>query len=65
MRSPPAPDAPKTPDQKPAGRLSRQSAAPSLNSDVLFSGGNEVVIRHGPDVYRLRLTRQNRLILTK
>ena len=36
-----------------------------LNSSTLFAGNSEVVIAHGAEFYRLRLTRQNRLILTK
>jgi hemin uptake protein HemP len=36
-----------------------------LDSAILLAGGNEVLIRHGTDTYRLRITRQNRLILTK
>jgi len=34
-------------------------------SESLFAGKTEVVIAHGGETYRLRLTRQNRLILTK
>lgn len=41
------------------------AAAHSLDTGVLFAGGSEVVITHGPEIYRLRLTRQNKLILTK
>ncbi len=36
-----------------------------LDSRMLLAGGVEVVIDHGGETYRLRLTRQNRLILTK
>lgn len=36
-----------------------------LDSGALFAGAGEVVIRHGAEFYRLRLTRQNKLILTK
>lgn len=39
--------------------------AQTLDSGVLFAGSSEVVIAHGEEIYRLRLTRQNRLILTK
>ncbi len=38
---------------------------PPLDSHILFSGSSEVVITHGAETYRLRLTRQNKLILTK
>jgi hemin uptake protein HemP len=36
-----------------------------LDSGTLFAGGSEVVIAHGAETYHLRLTRQNKLILTK
>lgn len=38
---------------------------PSIFSGVLFAGGNEVAITHGCETYRLRQTRQGKLILTK
>jgi len=40
-------------------------AGHSIESRDLFAGTREVLIRHGQEVYRLRLTSQNRLILTK
>ncbi len=36
-----------------------------LDSKELFSGSREVIIAHGSESYRLRLTSQNKLILTK
>jgi len=36
-----------------------------IDSRDLFSGGREIIITHGDGVYRLRLTSQNKLILTK
>jgi len=36
-----------------------------LNSDTLFGGAREVIIEHAGDEYRLRLTSQGKLILTK
>jgi len=36
-----------------------------LDSDDLLRGGREVLIRHGGEVYRLRHTRNDKLILTK
>jgi hemin uptake protein HemP len=36
-----------------------------MDSQELFSGTREITIAHGADVYRLRLTAQNKLILTK
>jgi hemin uptake protein HemP len=38
---------------------------PAVNSGVLFAGSSEVIIAHGPEIYRLRQTRQGKLILTK
>lgn len=36
-----------------------------IDSRELFAGDREIVIAHGEDNYRLRLTSQNKLILTK
>jgi hemin uptake protein HemP len=36
-----------------------------IDSRDLFIGTREVIIHHGSEVYRLRLTAQNKLILTK
>jgi len=36
-----------------------------LHSDELLQDGDEVFIRHGEDLYRLRKTRQGKLILCK
>lgn len=36
-----------------------------LDSRDLFAGTREITIVHGGDIYRLRLTAQNKLILTK
>ena len=38
---------------------------PMLHSNNLFSLGREIRIMHAGEEYRLRLTRNNRLILTK
>jgi hemin uptake protein HemP len=40
-------------------------AGHKIDSRDLFIGTREVIIHHGSDVYRLRLTGQNKLILTK
>lgn len=37
----------------------------TLDSKDLFAGGREIIIIHGAESYRLRLTSQNKLILTK
>lgn len=36
-----------------------------IESSVLFRGGNEIVIVHNGATYRLRLTSNDKLILTK
>jgi hemin uptake protein HemP len=36
-----------------------------IDSRALFVDGREIVISHGEETYRLRLTAQNKLILTK
>ncbi len=38
---------------------------PVLRSVDLLAGNREVLIRHGDDTYRLKLTGNNKLILTK
>lgn len=40
-------------------------AGHKLDSRDLFIGTREVIIHHGSEMYRLRLTSQNKLILTK
>ncbi len=40
-------------------------ATPSVDSRRLLGGARELVIRHGTEDYRLRLTRNDKLILTK
>ena len=41
------------------------SSAPVLDSVTLMSGQRELIIRHGAESYRLRVTASNKLILTK
>lgn len=43
----------------------QHSPTPALDSTALFGKGGEVLIAHGSETYRLRLTRQGKLILTK
>jgi len=42
-----------------------RSMTPRVDSLHLLAGGRELVIQHGFDEYRLRLTRNDKLILTK
>lgn len=39
--------------------------APVLSSQDLLAGHREVIIQHGAEFYRLRLTNNNKLILFK
>ena len=48
-----------------AGPAATPVATQSLESRSLLQGRNEVLIRHGDEVYRLRHTRNDKLILTK
>jgi hemin uptake protein HemP len=58
-------DAPDATDAVKAQPVSGTAVRRELDSGVLFAGGSEVVIVHGAETYCLRLTRQNKLILTK
>ncbi len=43
----------------------RAGDLPRLRSADLLSGGREAIIEHGKEQYRLRLTSNDKLILTK
>ncbi|MGE0563423.1 MAG: hemin uptake protein HemP [Pseudolabrys sp.] len=47
------------------GRRSIAVGGDRIDSRDLFIGTREIIIEHGDDHYRLRLTAQNKLILTK
>lgn len=52
----------------PPGAIATQASKPvgkAIDSASLFKGRQEVVIAHDGHEYRLRITRQNKLILTK
>ena len=46
-------------------RIHDAAGRPTVQSTDLFQGGKEIVIRHGTEEYRLRITRAGKLILTK
>ena len=52
-------------NERPAAPTSKGTPRTAVSSDDLFRGGHEVVIVHGDDEYRLRITRAGKLILTK
>jgi hemin uptake protein HemP len=47
------------------GHHPQPTAVKRYTSKTLFSGAREIVIEHAGDEYRLRLTNQGKLILTK
>jgi hemin uptake protein HemP len=51
--------------QRTAEPESASSAPLVVESATLMSGRRELLIRHGEDTYRLRVTASNKLILTK
>ena len=46
-------------------REASKTAAPKLDVQTLLRGGREVILLHGAEEYRLRLTSNGKLILTK
>jgi hemin uptake protein HemP len=42
-----------------------ETARNRYDSQTLFHGGQEILIEHAGHAYRLRITRQGKLILTK
>ncbi|MEK8051371.1 hemin uptake protein HemP [Ideonella sp. DXS22W] len=53
------------PGAAPAPSVESSAITPCWPSEVLLGDGIEAHIRHGDALYRLRLTRQGKLILTK
>ncbi len=52
-------------DASPSGTTTPPAPPQQIDTAVLFAAGPEIFIKHGGDTYRLRVTRQNKLILTK
>ena len=57
-RPPPCPERPTRPPRALAPKR-------RVRAEALFAGAREVIIEHGGIEYRLRLTRADKLILTK
>lgn len=55
----------KTADSPAAATRSVAINGNRIESRELFAAEREIIIAHGEDLYRLRLTSQNKLILTK
>ena len=60
-------DRPERNDSREADRhVAPRAAAPGIiRSESLFGGEREVLILHAGEVYRLRLTKNGKLLLTK
>ena len=58
---------PESPPAKPEDKPLRRGAGkvPRLLADALFGAARELVIEHGDEEYRLRITQAGKLILTK
>jgi hemin uptake protein HemP len=52
-------------EPRPAPERPPAAPAPTYDSAELFNGRREVLIRHGGALYRLKITRQGKLILNK
>jgi hemin uptake protein HemP len=65
----PAPQTIRTQDdlssRQPVESGKRTLPSGAIPTDFLFQGGQEVLIRHNGEDYRLRITRNGKLILTK
>jgi hemin uptake protein HemP len=57
-----APPAQATPPREPKAEAGEGA---DWSSEAIFRGRREVLIAHGPERYRLRITSSNKLILTK
>jgi hemin uptake protein HemP len=55
----------KSPDNPTTSARSIAVNGNRIDSRDLFAAEREIIIAHGADAYRLRLTSQNKLILTK
>jgi len=54
-----------SPLQRPQQDASRPAAKPRLQAATLLAGSREAIIEHAGEEYRLRLTKNGKLILTK
>ncbi len=51
--------------QPPTDLSAMERLPPDLETTALFAGRSELIIRHAGQLYRLRITRAGKLILTK
>ncbi len=50
---------------KPTPKDETQVACKTISAEELFDGEREILIEHEGEIYRLRITRRNKLILQK
>lgn len=54
------------PSPRQPGEPAQRACPPDvIPANVLFRGGQEILITHNGETYRLRITRNSKLILTK
>lgn len=53
------------PVSRPEGSVKADTGAPRISSATLLAGSREIIVEHRGDDYRLRLTSNGKLILTK
>lgn len=53
------------PGEEPRDEMGEASQARTIHSESILQGQQEVMIAHGKEMYRLRLTRNGKLILHK
>jgi len=51
--------------RRPAGAGQQPPSQTGIPADLLFQGNQEILIDHHGEIYRLRVTRNSKLILTK
>mgnify|MGYP001555706684 FL=1 len=56
---------PSPPDPTPPPAVEKTAAPRIVSSESLLAGQRELLIQHGAERYRLRLTASNKLILVK
>jgi hemin uptake protein HemP len=56
---------PDPPESHPGVQAPSSVAPDTIQGDQLFNGRQEILIAHHGDTYRLRVTRNGKLILTK
>ncbi len=65
MSATPVTSLPDAPSQQTSVVARKPVVALEIDSCDLLQGGREILIRHGDECYRLRHTRNGKLILTK